>query len=180
MDGQTDQGFTTFPSDADQQRLRVQKISAMTETDLWRHHAYAYGFRRVALGSFDRKYARDELGEWFNPDMAARAERWYRVKLGVRLKEPLRAASSQDAVRNDWKRIPATELTDAERKLAGPLIARMGAAAKEAIKHVKHIPMERGDLRQSFHEAPPPPAILPPDDPAVQEAMRRYWPDEFD
>lgn len=171
---------TTFPSDADQQRLRALKISLMSEPDLWRHHAYAYGFRRVALGSFDKKYPRDELGEWFNGDMASRAERWYRLKLGVKeQRPPHQTASGQDAVRTDWKRIPATELTDAERKLARPLIAKMAAIAREAIQNIKRIPREAGDMREPRYHAPPPPPLAAPDDPGVLEWMRRMERDEF-
>lgn len=165
---------TLFPSDADQQRLRALKISLMSEPDLWRHHAYAYGFRRVVLGSFDKKYPRDELGEWFNGDMAARAERWYRLKLGVKEQRPAhQTASHQDAVRTDWKRIPATDLTDAERKIAAPEIARMSREAQFNIDRIKRIPREPGDLRTKAREIPPPPPLADPDDPAVLEWMRR-------
>src|SRR6266851_1317458 len=165
---------TTFPSDEDQHRLRGLKISLMPEPDSWRHHAYAYGFRRVVLGNFERKYARDELGDWFSADMAARAERWYRQKLGVRVWTLHAPASHQDSVRTDWKRIPATELTDAERRLAGPEIARMSAIAQEAVRNVKRIPREPNDLRKPASQIPPPPPLADADDPGV-----KYWMDRI-
>ena len=83
MDEQTQEQTaapTVFPSDADLERLRALRMSQMPEPDLWRWHAYAYGFRR-ALGNRERSYARDEAGAWFHPEMAAKAERWYRAKL---------------------------------------------------------------------------------------------------
>lgn len=101
----------------------------MSEADLWRYHAYAYGFRRVVINNFDRQYPRDELGEWFNHDMAAKAERWYRAKLGKPERRRFAPPLGQDTIRPNCNEIPATELTDAEREYFKPHIDQLAAEA---------------------------------------------------
>lgn len=179
----TDQS-TTFPSDADQQRLRQliflranpKKGTAppeMSDDDRWSWHAYTYAFRRVFLGQFDRRSPVDEQGDWFNHGMVVQAERFYRLKYNRPPPEKPRDASGQDAVRTDWRRVRAHDLTDAERKIAAPEIARMSREAQFNIDRIKRVPREPGDLRTKAREIPPPPPLADPDDPAVLEWMRR-------
>jgi len=156
MDGQTAQS-TTFPSDADRLRLhrliclrgappKGTALPELTEEDRWCWHAYIYGFRRVQLGQFANTSPVDEQGDWYNADMAARAERYYRQKLGVRAKPSEHPTAPYDTVRPDWKRIPATELTAAEHELADPEIARLSAKAQRDIAEI----VERG--RRAFRD----------------------------
>lgn len=182
---------TTFPSDGDQQRLRQLIFSRanpkkgtappeMSDDDWWSWHGYTYAFRRVFLGDFSQASPVDERGDFYNPDLIGRAERWMRLKYNRPARDLKPApASGQDAVRTNWKSIPATELTDAERKLAGPLVAKMTAVACEALQDIKRIPREAGDMREPRYRAPPPPPLADADDPRVLEWMRRMEPDEF-
>jgi len=108
----------------------------MSVDDLWSWHAYIYAFRRVKLGQFANTSPVDEQGEWHNPGLVGRAERYYREKLGVKPKPGDRPTASYDEVRPDWRRIPSPELTDAEHELADPEIARMSAQAQRMIAEI--------------------------------------------
>ncbi len=118
----------------------------MSEEDQWCWHAYTYGFRRVQLGQFANTSPVDERGDWYNADMAARAERYYRQKFGVRAKPSAYPTAPYDTVRPDWERIPSTELTDAEHKIADPAIGRLSAKAQRVIAEI----VERG--RRAFRD----------------------------
>ena len=124
---------TTFPSDADHKRLRALKLSALSNDDLWRLHSYRYAFRFVALGQRDRTYACDEKGEWFNANLVARAEAYYRKKLGIPAKAPYAQASGPEAIRSNCRQIPASQLTQAEAEELAPLVTALGAEAKANI-----------------------------------------------
>ena len=104
--------------------------------DLWAWHAYIYAFRRVKLGLFLNTSLVDEQGDWYNPNLIARAERYYREKLGIKPKPSQHPTARYDEVRPDWRRIPSPELTDAEHELADPEIARMSREAQQTIAEI--------------------------------------------
>lgn len=57
-------------------------MSGLTDDELWRWHAYAYGFRAVALGIREEHSPIDPDGDWYDADLAARAEKFWRYNLG--------------------------------------------------------------------------------------------------
>lgn len=173
-----------FPSGEDRAALRHLLETAgwnleraFTEQERWCWHAYDYGWRRAQLGDY-RRFSPidpdkgDGSGEWFDAGYAAETERFWRKKLGRLLPAKLASPGSQETVRPDWRSITAHDLTEAEHRLADPEIARMAQEAADNIARIKHIPRERGDQHPP-PKAPPPPPLAAPDDPGVQEWMRR-------
>jgi hypothetical protein len=108
----------------------------LSNEDRWCWHAYIYGFRRVQLRQFDKTSPVDGEGHWFNADMADRAERYYRQKLGIRPKPGDRPTARYDTIRPDWPRIPAPELTDAEHAIADPEITQLSREAQYGIAEI--------------------------------------------
>ena len=126
---------TVFPSDADYARLRALPLSARTDDDLWRWHAYLWGWR-VACGmapESDRRYPLDPAGEWWSPLLSAKALGYWRRKLGQREPERFPPASGPEAVRTCVERIPWRQMTPAEQAVMRPKFVAAAAAARRAI-----------------------------------------------
>lgn len=137
----------------------------------WFWHAYDYGFRQAYLGDQTRKSPIDRDGKWYAWHLAEPAEDFWRERFGLRKREEFPSATSQDAVRRDWRRIPSAELTAAERELAAPEFERMATAARKAIEAAES-KWSRGFQPPRQRKPAPeiPPHVLPDDnDPAVQE-----------
>lgn len=154
---------TRFPSDADRKALHLRSLTGLKnlgEVELWNLHAYRYAFRRVVQGTYERFYDGDTTGEWFAEHLVNAAEKYYRQKLGRSIPTKHPAASSDEAVRTDWRQVPAAELTTAEHKIADPLVEAVVAEAQKniaiAIRKWKDAFREKGYSK--FRVAPERPA----------------------
>lgn len=175
-----------FPSLVDRQALHQLLRTAgwnlerafIDEQQRWFWHAYDYGWRRVVMGD-NRKFSPidpdkgDGAGKWYDASLAAVAEKFYRTKLNKPAPKAYPQPSHPGAIRADWRKIPSPYLTDAERAIAMPEIARMRQEIAENLARVGRMPRERGDQSGDWHKAPPPPPLADPDDPGVQEWMRK-------
>ena len=82
--------MTVFPSDDDRLRLvgvgaggvRVGPLSALGPDDRRRWHAYDYGWRRAMLGERGDRSPADPEQFWYDPGLAAAAERYWRARFG--------------------------------------------------------------------------------------------------
>lgn len=132
----------------------------MSEDDRWNWHSYDYGWRRVMLGDYGTVSPIDPGGEWFSLDGVMRAERFFREVFKRPKLAPWSKPSSPDAIRTDCRKIPATELTDAERDLIEPEISRMADEARaniaKAAARSKQAFADRHPRYRPAQEIPPP------------------------
>lgn len=136
-DGQTAGVMGDFPSEENLKALRrIGIVGLHDDVDLWRYHAYQYGFRRVVLRNFDGAYPMDPDGEWLDPYMVDRAEEFWRRKLGKGRQEIFARASSPDDIRPECRRIPAHQLTPAEAAMLAPEIEAMAARLHQHVSAI--------------------------------------------
>ena len=156
-------------------------MNDLTIDDQWRFWGYHYGFRRAIIGDQTEISPIDPHGEWFNGPMAQQAERYYRrmwdSDFDRRYQQPSFAPAN--VVRDNWREIHSSDMTEAEHALADPLIARMAADAKEAIERAvsrgKKVFSENLSTRRQAREIAPPKgfetAAMSPD--VFDDLMRR-------
>jgi len=144
----------------------------MSDDELWRHHAYVYGFRRVVYADFGKTSPLDGNGDWFNPSMAAAAERLFKRKFD-------RKDRGVPVGPRDWRQIRSPDLTEDEREIAMPAIERMAILARKYIAEAeeKWRRAFAGSNREMPHggrnprSVPPPPPLADENDPRVREWM---------
>lgn len=86
--------FSAFPSKTDLKALRQKfrpsgyessgSTRNLSEDELWRWHAYDYGFRSIILGDKNTRSPIDPTGQWFDKHLVWSAEGFYRAMVGAR------------------------------------------------------------------------------------------------
>lgn len=134
-------------------------IATFDQFELWYWHAYTYAFRRVMLSAYEFTSPIDPEGRWYADDHIRAAERYYRKRLGRQLRPWHPKPSSPDDVREDCRKIPATQLTPAEYRLIDPEINRMAERARGFIgEAVARWRRAFRDKHTRFEAEEPPPA----------------------
>jgi len=127
--------------------------------DLWRWHAYDYGWRRVMLGDQRRISTLDPEGRWFDAALAADAEEMFQaLKPGLGPRVPTARVIEARELREKWARdhgcedfaqVMAIGIQNVARSRR-PAAAAMGSWQQPARA------TDRPPLYQSQLEEPPP------------------------
>jgi hypothetical protein len=98
--GPAPRSIARFPSEAHYENLKTKGFAdRVVDEDLWAWHAYDYGWRRIMLQTRDDNSPIDPQRQWFDAEMATKAELFYSTKFHRKCPPLVSAAPPQHSPR---------------------------------------------------------------------------------